>query len=365
MRFLTTVLLLFTLVFYILYHRIVAPLSEQEAVFQAVRALGIMILGSLLWWILFFVRSTDPNIRFHERILEKLTHLSMAYISKIIFMTLVRDFILIVSILIPFNLSIIHEPISSLWILGVSGFLVFMGYIQAKRTPIIRNIRLQDSRVSGLRIVQISDLHIGSWIGEKDVRRIVEKIKSLGPIDLLIFTGDIGDGDPVIHQKDLEPFREVQTRIGKYAVSGNHEGYWNEEAWNENLKRLEFKLLENESVEIQTDSYSFSIHGLRDYKPDPKRALEKLDPSLFSIFLTHQPKHAKIGIDAGVSLQLSGHTHAGQFIPWNLIIGWFHQYPKGFYEIGKTRLFVHSGTGFWGPPTRLGTRSEIALIEII
>jgi len=346
-----------------IYARLLAPLSAFAIPFFLISTV-ILISFSLLIWLPFFFWSFESSeIRPFDRVLERAAHLAMGGLSLLLFVLLARDLAILVSL--PFrHFPELVGPIPSLVLFVLAVFLSTLGYAIAKKGPVLKKIVLPSTvNDAPLRIVLVSDLHVGAWIGRRYTESLARQIASLGAIDFLFFTGDIGDGDPARHLADLEPLSNLPVRIGRFAVSGNHEGYWDEAAWNERIRALGFRILENEGVIVETSSGPISVHGVSDPNPDTTRALENLRPEVFSIFLAHQPHHAEAAIKAGVRLQLSGHTHAGQFLPWSLFIGFVHRYAAGLYTVDKTSIYVSTGTGFWGPPFRLGTRSETTLIE--
>jgi uncharacterized protein len=362
MRILGVVLLAIGLPFSYLYFRVVAPLSAWPVAFWAATALLGIGLSAILWLPLHFWASKSTTVKSYEKGHERLAHLSMGFLSILLFLGLVRDLLLAGSTLLGES-ERIGGPEGSVAVFGLSFVLALFGFMIARKGPIVKKIRLTPDTEAPLRIVQISDLHVGTWIGRRYVERLVAQIEALGPIDLLLLTGDIGDGDPHAHIEDLAPLSKIQASVGKFSVTGNHEGYWNETEWNSRIRELGFKILENESETVSTRLGPLSIHGVSDSRSDPVKALATLTPEIYSLFLAHQPKHAPAAIKAGVRLQLSGHTHSGQFLPWSLFIGLAHTYAAGLYRVGKTSIYVNAGTGFWGPPFRLGTRSETTLIE--
>jgi predicted MPP superfamily phosphohydrolase len=241
-------------------------------------------------------------------------------------------------------------------------------------------IRLErlPAALSGLTIAQVSDLHVGPTIGERDVRRIVDQVNGLRP-DVIAITGDLVDGGVRELGATIGHLRELRARHGVYFVTGNHEYYSGVDAWMPELRRLGVRVLRNERVAIGDAGASLDLAGVDDYSAagfggghglDLPRALAGRDPDRSLVLLAHQPRVAAVGeaVRAGVELQISGHTHGGQIAPWNLVVAAVFPYVKGLYpheEDGRTgQVFVSRGTGYWGPPLRLGSPPEVAKLVL-
>ncbi len=367
-RVLLSFLTLTTALLGYLFWRTVLPLREWSPLFWVL--VGLFSGGFLLflWMPLFFWSSNDTEVSAVEPWLERGAHVAMGFFSLLLLIVLVRD-IAIVSFLAFGILTPLPSETTALLALGTTTFLFVLGVLFAAFGPFVKTIAIDtpDARpgVAPLRIVQISDLHVGTWIGRRYVERVVRRIEAAGPLDLLVFTGDIGDGDPKQHAQSLEPFRRLKPRLGSFSVTGNHEGYWGAVAWNSVLEDLGFRILRNQGIEINDpQGRSFTIHGVDDARPDLESALRNLKSDCFSLLLIHQPDLAQAATQRGVSLVLAGHTHAGQFAPWSLVIRFVHRYARGRYQVGPSVVYVNSGTGYWGPPLRLGSQSEISRFEI-
>jgi predicted MPP superfamily phosphohydrolase len=235
--------------------------------------------------------------------------------------------------------------------------------------------------LSGLSIAQISDLHVGPTIGEKEVRRVVELTNRLRP-DVVAITGDLVDGSVAQLRRATEALAGLRARHGVYFVTGNHEYYSGHEAWQAELTRYGIRVLDNERVVIGDrgpGGVSLDLAGLPDWSagalgperaPDLGRTLAGRDPDRALVLLSHQPRRSTVGeaVRAGVELTLSGHTHGGQIFPWSLLVGALFPYLRGLYthvETGREgQVFVSCGTGYWGPPLRLGAPAEISRIVL-
>jgi predicted MPP superfamily phosphohydrolase len=219
-----------------------------------------------------------------------------------------------------------------------------------------------------LRIVAASDLHLGFVSGTRRLRKWVTLINSLNP-DLVVLVGDITDGsiEPVVHQRMHEELNGLLARYGVFAVSGNHEYFGGEATHFEDyVKRTTRIHYLRDSHEVVNDSV---IVVGRDDKMNPHRKsldrlLAELDRSKPIILLDHQPIGLKEAADCGVTLQLSGHTHGGQFFPGNLFARLCFEIVHGYRRIGNTHYFVTSGLGVLGPQCRLGSNSEVVCITL-
>lgn len=219
----------------------------------------------------------------------------------------------------------------------------------------LRNLRRD------MKIVQLSDIHMGSIRNSGFMKRIVEKTSDLNP-DLVLITGDTVDGSAKLHSYMFDSINELNAPV--YLVTGNHDVYEGLEnvfkvLETTNINILQDEIIEFEDIQIIGINYSFEGQYL-------KKVLSKLeiDKSKHSILMYHLPSEIKAANEAGIDLQLSGHTHKGQIFPFNLLVKLLFPYFSGLYEYNETRLYVSQGTGTWGPPMRLGSRNEITLINL-
>ncbi len=225
--------------------------------------------------------------------------------------------------------------------------------------------------LSGTTIVQISDLHVGSaTIGKEFVERIVATINDLRP-DVIAITGDLVDGSVAQLRDHVEPLTRLVAKHGAYFVTGNHEYYSGVESWCRELDRLGVRVLRNERVSIGDEHASFDLAGIEDPTgrrrgtgPDLRAALAGRDERRELVLLAHQPRAVREAEAHGVGLQLSGHTHGGQMFPWNFLVRLQQPVVSGLERIGRTLVYVSNGTGYWGPPMRLGAPAEITKIVL-
>ena len=250
------------------------------------------------------------------------------------------------------------------------------GYYQARRTPAVRQVDIPIANLPpalvGLRIVQISDLHVGPTIKAPFVERVVARVNELQP-DLIAFTGDLADGTVDRLAPHTAALAELTAPLGLYFCTGNHEYYSGVESWTEQARRLGFDVLVNEGRQIDCGGGRISLAGTTDFSAgelvpghtsDPAKALAASDGADVSILLAHQPRSIEAASQAACHLQLSGHTHGGQFVPWKYVISLQQPYVAGLHKFRDTWIYVHRGTGYWGPPLRLGAPSEIALLTL-
>jgi predicted MPP superfamily phosphohydrolase len=226
--------------------------------------------------------------------------------------------------------------------------------------------------LDGFRIVQISDVHIGAGIQERFVERIAARVNELEG-DVVAITGDLADGLVNEYSSALAPFESVKTRYGIFYVTGNHEYYWGVNSWVDAIRAAGIRPLLNEHQTIRHGAADLVIGGVTDlsghhfaeaHRTDPRRAFEGSPEGAFRLLLAHQPQSAKGAVEQNVDLQLSGHTHGGQYFPFNLLIRFFQPIVSGLHRVEQMWLYVSPGTGYWGPPTRLGVPGEITVLEL-
>jgi predicted MPP superfamily phosphohydrolase len=225
-------------------------------------------------------------------------------------------------------------------------------------------------KASGYLIVQMSDVHVGPTIGRDFVERIVREANALAP-DLVVITGDLVDGSVEQLGHLVEPLRDLRAKDGVYFVTGNHEYYSGADAWIAHLGTLGVRVLRNERVPIGD---AFDLAGVDDvsarrmlpgHGQDIARAMTGRDPSRAVVLLAHQPKSVHEARAADVDLQLSGHVHAGQLVPFNWLVLLDQPFVAGLHKVDGTWVYVNSGTGYWGPPMRVGSRSELTCLELV
>jgi hypothetical protein len=192
--------------------------------------------------------------------------------------------------------------------------------------------------------------------------------------DMIAITGDMVDGGVAELSHHLEPVAGLRARHGTYMVTGNHEYYSGAHAWIREWERLGARVLLNDHVVLDHDGHSVAIAGVTDFsahhfdpshRSDPKRALAGAPADAVKILLAHQPRSLHEAQREGYHLQLSGHTHGGQFWPWNLFVRLQQPFTAGLRKVDRMWVYISSGTGYWGPPMRFGVPSEITRIRLV
>jgi len=242
--------------------------------------------------------------------------------------------------------------------------VVLGGLLQVARGPTVRRVRvpLTGLPVPSYTIAHLTDVHIGPLIGREFAEQLVQRVNALGA-DAIVITGDLVDGHLHELRPHIEPLRELRARDGVFAVTGNHEYYWDAEPWLAHLGSLGIRVLRNEHVSLAN---AVELAGVDDSSAteDVPAAVDGRDPARPLVLLAHHPRTIERAAVAGVDLQLSGHTHGGQLLPWGWLARLWDPKVSGLARFGATWLYVSEGTGYWGPPLRVGTRCEIAAITL-
>jgi predicted MPP superfamily phosphohydrolase len=253
-----------------------------------------------------------------------------------------------------------------------------LGLVNARRRAQVRSVDIPiadlPAALHGFTIAQISDIHIGSTIKRAYVAAIVDAVNALEP-DMIAVTGDLVDGSVGQLSPHTEPMGRLTARHGAYFVTGNHEYYSGARAWVIELRRLGLRVLQNEHVVLHHEGAYVVVAGVTDYgshhfdaaqRSDPAAALEGAPAdAAVRLLLAHQPRSAFAAAPAGYDLQLSGHTHGGQFFPWNFFVRLQQPFTAGLHRLDALWVYVSRGTGYWGPPKRLGAPSEITRLRLV
>ena len=307
---------------------------------------------------------------------------AMGLFSSIFVLTLLRDVVL-AAVLTAGVLASATLPVaaiksgSALAVLVLGLCLTLVGAFNARR--LARVVRV-DVPVAGLppalqgfTIAQISDIHVGPTIKRGYVQHIVQAVNALQP-DLIAVTGDVVDGPVAQLSRHTQPLGQLSARHGAYLVTGNHEYYSGAPHWVAEFRRLGLHVLMNEHVVLRHQDAPLVVAGVTDYSAgafdpaqasNPAAALAGAPADAISLLLAHQPRSAAAAAAAGYTLQLSGHTHGGQFLPWNFFVRFQQPFTAGLHRFQKMWVYTSRGTGYWGPPKRLGAPSEITLLRLV
>ncbi len=275
---------------------------------------------------------------------------------------------------IPLNIRPILRYLTAI-VLGM--FVLTVGavsFINARNSPIITRLDVPipglPGNLIGLKLVQITDLHLGAIVSTCSLDRITAMIKPLKP-DLIVITGDLIDENADRLNGIKDALTKLNAPLGVYAVTGNHEFYTGVEQSSAFIESAGIQVLRNMMVTVAD---SLQIIGLDDPTgsrqmgeggPDLEKALTGYRENLPSILLIHQPVGFEQFARKGINLVLSGHTHGGQLWPINYITRLFYSKPDGLFNIGESILYVSKGAGTWGPPMRFKAPPEIVLIRLV
>lgn len=303
---------------------------------------------------------------------------AMGFFSSLFVIVILRDLLLLTVYL--FDGSQVREwtmP-SAVGVLLATVLMTVIGLIIARRRPRIVKVDIPVTNLpEGLRgfsIAQISDVHVGPTIKRPFVESIVRRVNALGA-DMIAITGDLVDGSVAQLAAHTAPLADLAARHGAFFVTGNHEYYSGERDWTRELRRLGLRVLKNEHVVLQHNGSALVLAGVTDFTAHHFDAAQKSDPvaALYGapvtagarILLAHQPSSAAAAANAGFDVQLSGHTHGGQFWPWNLFVRLYQPFTGGLHRLRGVMVYVSRGTGYWGPPNRFGVPSEITHIRLV
>jgi predicted MPP superfamily phosphohydrolase len=320
-----------------------------------------------------------PSLR-RSRWSEPLTWtglLAMGFFSSLLVLTVVRDLLLgLLALAGAGGPSFSCDSALAVPLLALA--VTAIGFINARRLAQIKRVDVPIAglprELDGYAIAQISDIHVGPTIKRAYLNAIVNKVNALKP-DAIAVTGDLVDGSVQRLAMHTAPLSRLAAPDGVFFVTGNHEYYSGAEQWIAEVRRLGLRVLMNEHVIRHRGQASLMIAGVTDYTAQHFNPAHKSDPQLavagapdgvaVKVLLAHQPRSAPAAADAGFDLQLSGHTHGGQFFPWNLFVPLQQPFVAGLNRVRSLWVYTSRGTGYWGPPKRFGAPSEITLVRLV
>ena len=309
--------------------------------------------------------------------------LAMGFFSSLLVLTLVRDIVLAslmtVDAIWPHAIDLTDARIGSAVAVVVAALLASaIGFVNARRRARVLTVDVPiaglPSALEGFTIVQISDVHVGPTIKSNYVDAIVDAVNRQ-EADVVAITGDVVDGSVAQLARHTAPLGRLRAHHGVYLVTGNHEYYSGADAWIAEFRRIGLTVLVNQHVVIEHAGARLVLAGVTDYtggqfdpahRSDPAAALEGAPQDATTrVLLAHQPRSAHAAAAAGFTLQLSGHTHGGQIFPWNFLVRLQQPFTAGLAKLDNLSVYTSRGTGYWGPPARVGAPSEITRLRLV
>lgn len=268
---------------------------------------------------------------------------------------------------------------------GLALLVTVLGFWNARRTAAVVQVDVPIANLPealhGFTVAQISDIHVGPTIKTQYLQRIVDRVNGLNA-NMVAITGDLVDGSVAELGHHVAPLAQLRSTHGSFFVTGNHEYYSGAHSWIDALRAMGIQVLMNEHVQLQhsidtqdPEPALMVVAGVADYsahhfdeahRSDPHKAIANApEHAVFKLLLAHQPRSAAAAAKAGFDLQLSGHTHGGQFWPWNLFVPLQQPFTAGLHKLEALWVYTSRGTGYWGPPKRFGAPSEITHLRLV
>ncbi|HLX27414.1 MAG TPA: metallophosphoesterase [Casimicrobiaceae bacterium] len=345
-------------------------------------AVGVAVLAASAWLIPFGFRRRRSGAAGVKKHLMWAGLVSLGAFSSLFVLTVLRDVGLLVAVgvnalrpgLLPLA-DLVHG--SAVAVPIATALLTVIGYVNARRVAAVRTVDVPiaalPAALHGFTIAQVTDMHVGPTIARGYVEAVVDAVNGLDA-DLVAITGDLVDGTVAQLSRHTAPLARIASRHGAYFVTGNHEYYSGVHPWLAELRRLGVNVLLNEHVVLDHKGGKLVVAGITDpdahrfdpaHRSDASRAIAGAPKDAFKLLLAHQPRSAFDAARAGFDLQLSGHTHGGQFLPWNFFVRLQQPFTAGLKRLGKLWVYTSRGTGYWGPPKRLGAPSEITRLRLV
>lgn len=316
--------------------------------------------------------------------------LCMGLFSSVLVLTLLREALLLLAGVVDWLwpqafawTTLQHDTALGLPIVAL--LVTVLGFWNARRTATVVQVDVPIANLpealQGFTLAQISDIHVGPTIKTRYLQRIVDRVNGLNA-NLVAITGDLVDGSVRELAHHVAPLSQLVSTHGTFFVTGNHEYYSGAHGWIDALRAMGVQVLMNEHVLIEhsidtqdPEPAVMVVAGVADYsahhfdeshRSDPHRAIaDAPDHAVFKLLLAHQPRSAAAAADAGFDLQLSGHTHGGQFWPWNHFVQLQQPFTAGLHRLKALWVYTSRGTGYWGPPKRFGAPSEITQLRLV
>ena len=305
--------------------------------------------------------------------------LAIGSFASLLAFTLMRDVALAVCLAFGANAAaaLVREE-GALAVSMLAAAATLVGFVNARKRAGIRRVDVPiaglPAALHGFSIAQISDLHIGPTIKRDYLERVVDAVNELDA-DMIAVTGDLVDGSVGDLAHHTQPLSRLSARYGAFFVTGNHEYYSGVHAWLREVRRLGLAVLINEHVVLLHEGESVVVAGVTDFSGGYFDASHHSDPAAalmgaphdagVKLLLAHQPRSAFAAAPAGFHLQLSGHTHGGQIFPWSYLVRLQQPFIAGLHRVESLWVYISRGTGYWGPPKRLGAPSEITYVRLV
>ncbi|ARP97297.1 metallophosphoesterase [Bordetella genomosp. 13] len=307
--------------------------------------------------------------------------LAMGLFSSLFVFTVLRDAVLLAALLASIAVQVPWPALRADSALAVPLLALAAstaGFFNARRRARVVDVQVPiaglPDALHGFTVVQISDVHVGPTIKKAYVQAIVDAVNAAGP-DMVAITGDVVDGSVERLADHTRPLGALRAPHGVYLVTGNHEYYSGASAWVEEFRRLGLRVLMNEHAVIHPAGQCVVVAGVTDFgagafdpthRSSPARALAGAPSgAALRLLLAHQPRSAAAAAPLGYTLQLSGHTHGGQFFPWGFFVRFQQPFTAGLHRHEGMWVYISRGTGYWGPPKRLGAPSEITRLRLV
>jgi uncharacterized protein len=362
-----------------LYRRFKGPLSLRgQRLFGGSAAFGFALAPASLVMARF-----ESAAAFHE-VFSRLAFYEAGVVAIVVVFSLVRDLAVVPARLVQKARRVEVDPsrrrfmerATNVGVLSVSAMIAGTGAVGAFRAPeIVRqrvNIKGLPRELEGYRIAQLSDVHVGPAYRRDGMKKLVDMVNEL-EADLVAVTGDLVDGYVRELEGHVAPLADLSAPDGVYFVTGNHEYYWDALAWSAHLRGLGLRTLENEHVVVERGGARLLVAGCTDHRmgasvfghvSSPSGALDGAPACHARVLLAHQPRSVFEAAEAGYDLQLSGHTHGGQFFPFTLFVHLVQPFVRGLSRHEETQIYVNRGAGFWGPAMRHGGPGEVTLVTL-
>ncbi len=309
--------------------------------------------------------------------------LALGLFSSLFVLTVLRDVLLLVlwgldaatALALPWP-SLRELSARAVGLLALLGSIVGLYNARRRARVVTVDVPIDNlpEALEGFTIVQISDIHVGPTIKRRYVQAIVDAVHAANP-DMIAITGDVVDGNVEQLSAQARPLGTLKAPHGVYLVTGNHEYYSGAAAWVTEFRRIGLRVLMNEHVVVRPSGVPIVVAGVTDYSAGSFDPQQRSNPAAalagapadaaIKLLLAHQPRTAAAAAPHGYTLQLSGHTHGGQFFPWGFFVRFQQPYTAGLHRLENMWIYVSRGTGYWGPPKRLWAPSEITRLRLI